>query len=234
MVEETGRSVHISYSNPPREHHRKIASLIQKYTPQGRVLDVGCGLGHTLAYLRQLNPRLQLFGADIDENCLRITRERVPEVTAMRMQDKGFSAEGLGEGYDTCTMGHVLEHTLHPLSAIEVLLSLLKPGGHLILATPNPVRPHVIIHSLLRRHYVNRGHVHAWDRSHWINFLENIAALDVLEYPVDEVRVFPSRLKRRARPLQAMEVWMAKVVPWWSFSNIAVIRKPPGAEAPPA
>ena len=57
-----------------------------------------------------------------------------------------------------------------------------------------------------------------------MNFLGNILDLDVAEYGQDEVRLFPARLGK-LRPLKALEVGVSKLVPWWSFSNIAVVRR---------
>ena len=78
--------------------------------------------------------------------------------------------------------------------------------------------------ALRRRDYVNRGHVVAWDRAHWQNFLERILALDVACYGSDSVPLFPERLKRLLPFLEHAEVALARPFPWLSFSNLAVVR----------
>jgi len=102
-------------------------------------------------------------------------------------------------------------------------MGLLSPGGILVLAVPNPLRPTVIWRSILRQNYANRGHVCAWDRSHWMNFLENILQLNVLCYSQDYVPVPFLRKFSLFRPLEEL---IAQILPWFAYSNIAVIQKP--------
>jgi len=45
------------------------------------VLDVGCGNGHTLAYVAERWPEAALFGLDISPEGLKLAREKVPEAT---------------------------------------------------------------------------------------------------------------------------------------------------------
>ncbi len=215
---------HIGNRKQFKHYHSVVQHLVSKYAPSGgRVLDIGCGNGHLLALIRDTNIGYELTGADAFEDCLLATAERVPEARRVHVSDQSLETEKLGGPYDVVTMCHVLEHTLNPAETVRDALSLLSPTGHLILAVPNPVRPKMFFYTLLRRHYVNRGHVVAWDRSHWINFLDTILGLDVVEYSQDEVRVFPSRVAAFA-PLRSVEVALSRVAPWWSFSHIAVIR----------
>jgi 2-polyprenyl-3-methyl-5-hydroxy-6-metoxy-1,4-benzoquinol methylase len=41
------------------------------------------------------------------------------------------------EGYDVVTMSHVIEHVADPVEALQVCRRALRPGGRLILVTPN-------------------------------------------------------------------------------------------------
>ena len=152
------------------------------------------------------------------------TRERVPAARVVQVPEDRLDFEELGGEYDTCVMAHSLEHMLSPAAAVREVLAHLKARGHLILAVPNPVRPTVFFGNVRRRHYVNPGHVYAWDRSHWINFLERILGLEVLEYASDEVKIFSWRLLHVAPFLKHLEIALSRWVPWWSFSNIAVVR----------
>ncbi len=108
-----------------------------------------------------------------------------------------------------------------PLDIIEGVMSILEPGGLVIIAVPNPGRLNVFLGNLVRRHYANPGHMHAWDRSHFMNFLENIAGLNVIRYSHD---YFPLPLLHGFRVFQPLEKLLAHLFPWLSFSNIAVIR----------
>ena len=142
------------------------------------------------------------------------------------MQQDRFDVECLGTGYDTCIMSHVLEHLPCPMEAVQDIFSVLRPGGHLILAVPNPVSPVVILDNIRRRPRVNPGHLQTWDRAHWMNFLENRLGVEVVEYASDEVRIFPVRWKRKMKFMGSIHVGLARVLPWFSFSHVAVIRRP--------
>lgn len=220
-------NVHISPGKSTTHYHRVMTELVLKYTAgSGRVLDIGCGLGHLLELICASDPSLELVGADAFPDCVARTQERVPTARIVQVPEDHLDFGLLGDGYDTCIMAHSLEHMLSPAEAVREVLAHVKPKGHLILAVPNPVRPTVFFGNLARRDYVNRGHVYAWDRAHWINFLERILGLEVVEYASDEVKLFSGRVLRVAPFLKKIEIALSRWVPWWSFSNIAVVRKP--------
>jgi 2-polyprenyl-3-methyl-5-hydroxy-6-metoxy-1,4-benzoquinol methylase len=220
-------NVHISLAKQHTHYHRVMAGLVLRHTPAGgRVLDIGCGLGHLLEILHASDPSLSLVGADAFPDCVERTRARVPSAQVVQVPEERLDFERMGDGFDTCILAHSLEHMLRPADAVREVLSHLKPQGHLVLAVPNPVRPTVFFGNLTRKHYVNRGHAYAWDRSHWINFLERILGLEVVEYASDEVRLFSRRWLRVLPFLKRFEIALSCWAPWWSFSNIAVVRSP--------
>jgi 2-polyprenyl-3-methyl-5-hydroxy-6-metoxy-1,4-benzoquinol methylase len=214
-------NVHIPYDLQRKPYHKAVADLVRKHTPEkGEVLDIGCGVGRTLVEVQQQRPDLRLVASDMDAQCLAITAKHV---------DLGESIQATADNlfstvrqFDCVIASHVLEHTHHPVDFVQGVMGLLKPGGVAVLAVPNPVRPTVMWSNLFRRHYVNRGHVVAWDRSHWINFLENILDLNVVEYASDFV---PLPLVSGLPGFRRLEAVLARVTPWLAFSNIAAVRK---------
>jgi SAM-dependent methyltransferase len=233
--EEQGNR-HLDLRAPPlpRAHHRRLLELaLALGGEEARVLDVGCGLGQVCALLKQARPRWKVHAADAYEACLERTAARVDLAGRHRLEEGRFSLAGLRRDFDLLVLSHVLEHMLDPVGALQEALTVLRPGGHLLLAVPNPVRPNVFVASLLRRDYVNRGHVVAWDRAHWINFLERILRLEVVRYASDAVPLFPERWKRRLVFLERCEEWLARPLPWLSFSNLAVVRKAVAAQPCP-
>jgi|GEM_PF-1289061 len=213
-------NIHIGYEQTIKPYHQKIAELVVKYTSESAtVLDIGCGVGHILSEINRRNPNLKLFAADIDKTTLNITQNR----TKIEKTIKIDSIENLFESdstYDAIVLSHVLEHTHNPLDNVKSMMGMLKPGGILVLAVPNPVRLPVILGNLTQKHYVNRGHIYAWDRSHWINFLENIAQLDVIEYSQD---FFPIPILTKLQFMKPVEIMLGQIFPWLTFSNIAAI-----------
>jgi len=211
----------------PRPYHLKIAALAAERLPEGgTLLDLGCGAGLGVAAVKALRPDVRYFIADAYQDCLDETATRLggAEGTYL-LNDAGFDPGAvIRDRFDVVLMSHVLEHLMDPVTGLGRALGLAAPGGALILATPNPGRPELLVSNLLRRHYVNRGHVCAWDPSHWRNFLERIMGLNVEAYAADAVSFGPGAAGRwltdRLGPA------CARIAPWWAFSNIAVVRAP--------
>lgn len=215
-------NVHIAYDQRFEPYHAKVATLACERTRNGgSLLDIGCGNGYTLQMIHRLNPSLKLTAADIDATCLATTGNRVELERSIQISETEELFE-LGQSFDTIVMSHVLEHTLRPLEVIRGIAAMLRPGGVAVVAVPNPVRMRVVLSNIRRKHYVNRGHAYAWDRSHWMNFLENIAGLDVECYAHDYFPLHP-RLHRISFG-RSIETKLGDVFPWLCFSNIAVIR----------
>jgi SAM-dependent methyltransferase len=93
----------------------------------GRVLDVGCGYGGTLAALLQASPALSATGIDLDGDMAAEGRRRVPG--AQIVQADFF--EWSGGPFDLILMRDVLEHIRRPESALCRAASMLAPGGWL-------------------------------------------------------------------------------------------------------
>jgi len=116
---------------PGRACYAESLALHLPFVPGGRVLDVGCGAGVALEHLRTLGWKVE--GADIDPAAVADARSRGFDVhegdlTSLQLRAASF---------DAITMRHVIEHVYEPLSLIRECLNLLKPGGRLVLVTPN-------------------------------------------------------------------------------------------------
>jgi 2-polyprenyl-3-methyl-5-hydroxy-6-metoxy-1,4-benzoquinol methylase len=100
--------------------------------PLGRVLEVGCGNGQTLAQLRALGWEIQ--GQEVDEKAVAQARSvfGVP-VFWGPLKQAGFK----DEEFDAVVMCHVLEHVHDPLTFLRECKRVLKSGGILVSITPN-------------------------------------------------------------------------------------------------
>jgi 2-polyprenyl-3-methyl-5-hydroxy-6-metoxy-1,4-benzoquinol methylase len=99
-----------------------------------RALDVGSGDGEVSAALAQLTGATVVCG-DISEVAVRRCRDRGLEAHQIELgiQPLPFA----DETFDLVFMTEVLEHLVRPDQAIADVRRLLRPGGHLVLSTPN-------------------------------------------------------------------------------------------------
>ncbi|BAQ62675.1 hypothetical protein GM3708_3081 [Geminocystis sp. NIES-3708] len=220
----TRPNVHISYNQKIRPYHFEIARLFEKYSSAScDLLEIGCGLGHTLELIKNKRPDTRIFAADIDEHLLTTTNNKVTLHRSIQIDPMGNLEDlfDLKLTFDSIIMSHVLEHTKRPYDVMKGIIKMLRPNGIAIVAVPNPVRPTVFYGNILKRNYVNQGHVYSWDRSHWINFLERICCLNVKEYSQDYV---PLPWLDKFGIFKPLEISLSSFFPWLCFSNIAVIK----------
>jgi len=111
--------------------HQMGASMLP-YRAGGRLLDVGCGNGAYLLRMRSYG--WEVAGIEPDEEAARTGASKHGlAIHAGTMADAPF-AEG---SFDAVTSRHVLEHVAPPLEFVDSLARYLKPGGRLVIVTPN-------------------------------------------------------------------------------------------------
>jgi SAM-dependent methyltransferase len=95
-------------------------------------LDIGCGGGNFLASIaKQATTRLGLETSAVGRG---LASEK--GVTAIDASIESY-VNGAPAQFDTVTAFQVLEHVDNPLSFLKAARSTLRPGGRLILSTPN-------------------------------------------------------------------------------------------------
>lgn len=98
---------------------------------RGKLLDIGCGRADFLAMMEKM--RWKSSGIEVDER-IRGRGERMGlDLRNGRLEDMVFAD---GE-FDAVTMWHVFEHMSRPLSVLTECRRILKPGGLIVIATPN-------------------------------------------------------------------------------------------------
>ena len=149
---------------------REIAPLL----PPGRlrVLEIGCGAGATLAWMKESGIASETVGIDISS---------VPADTARLYVDTMIEADAettdlpasLGN-FDAILCLDVLEHMVDPWGFIERIQERLTPDGVMISSIPNVRHLKVLIPLLFqsRWDYVNEGIL---DRTHLRFFTESSA-----------------------------------------------------------
>jgi 2-polyprenyl-3-methyl-5-hydroxy-6-metoxy-1,4-benzoquinol methylase len=108
--------------------------LIQRWVRSGRLLEIGPAYGIFARVAQRAG--FQVDTIEMDERCCTFLRE-VVKVGSTQSEDVVQSLGGIGE-VDVIAMWHVLEHLPNPWEAIAAAAGQLRPGGILVLATPNP------------------------------------------------------------------------------------------------
>jgi SAM-dependent methyltransferase len=99
------------------------------------ILDVGCGDGTAAVFAAQRNPGHHLIGLDWSAGSLGQARRL--GLTVVR---GGVDAPGLpfaSESADVVIMSELIEHLVDTDAALDEAFRVLKPGGSLLLSTPN-------------------------------------------------------------------------------------------------
>ncbi len=111
---------------------KRVAKLRLPNKSAHSVLDVGCGSGALLDYLKQKG--WSVAGTEIDAAAIKIAKDQY----GLDIKNGELIKLHLpGNAYDLIIMHHVLEHVHDPISFLAECYRLLKPGGDLIIVTPN-------------------------------------------------------------------------------------------------
>lgn len=114
---------------------REVAALALMELPanrRGRVVDVGCGNGQFLARMRDLG--WEVLGVEPDAHAARLAAERFGlTVVPSTLEEASLPDDSV----DAVTMSHVIEHVPDPVGLLAECRRVLKPGGAVVVVTPN-------------------------------------------------------------------------------------------------
>ena len=99
--------------------------------PQGRLLDIGCGVGDFLCQVKKQN--WEVVGIEPSDDAKNIAESRL----GFRPLSPSESISLQSGSFDVITLWHVLEHVDDLKFQTSEISRLLKPGGRLIIALPN-------------------------------------------------------------------------------------------------
>ena len=140
--------------------HRAHAKLLEAVGTGNRVLDVGCSSGYLARPLAERGNTI--VGLELDPEAARAAEEFCELVLVGDVETMHLPLEP--GSFDVVLGGDVIEHLRDPTATLARLRPYLRPGGRVVLSTPN-VANWAIRLSLLsgRWRYTDRGIL---DRSH--------------------------------------------------------------------
>lgn len=119
-----------AHSRSSRLLHRLKEEL--SFSPEGRLLDIGCGNGTTLRAFNEIAPGWSLAGLDLNDRYKKAV-ESIPGVEALYM---GQITAVPGE-FQVITLIHSLEHIPEPVRFLAGLCDKLAVGGMLVVQVPD-------------------------------------------------------------------------------------------------
>jgi 2-polyprenyl-3-methyl-5-hydroxy-6-metoxy-1,4-benzoquinol methylase len=99
--------------------------------PGGRLLDVGCGNGGNIRRLCKLGWKAE--GLDFDQAAVDTVKAQGLTATCGSLTDRPFPEAS----FDAVILSHVIEHVPNQAETVSECFRLLKPGGRLVMLTPN-------------------------------------------------------------------------------------------------
>jgi 2-polyprenyl-3-methyl-5-hydroxy-6-metoxy-1,4-benzoquinol methylase len=150
-------AAYVPYNPRPYGGHERLLALAGS---PGRVLDVGCSTGYLAR--RLVERGAVVVGIDSDERAAAEARAVCEEVLVGDVETMPLPfSEG---SFDVVLCGDVIEHLREPEQFLTRMRSLIRPGGRIVLTTPNVANWAMRLGLLAGRwRYTDRGIL---DRTH--------------------------------------------------------------------
>lgn len=127
---------------------RELVNLIQEpMEKKMNILDIGCGCGAMLGYIKGLYPNTKTYGVEIFEKASEFAK-CMADVVCGDIETLEFPWEE--DFFDYIIMGDVLEHLRRPDIVLKRLRKYVKKGGHIIVSMPNVKHYSVILPLLFK------------------------------------------------------------------------------------
>lgn len=110
------------------------AELRRELSRSAAILDVGCGTGQ---FLEDISDFPNRRGCDVSDEALKLTAQRNPGI-ALERTDPDGALPFPDVQFDCITLFDVIEHVTEDRALLQKISARLKPGGILVLSTPNP------------------------------------------------------------------------------------------------
>lgn len=162
-----------------QEYHRNIRKDILPLIPAkvDRVLDVGCGAGSTLAWLKSKKLCTWTAGIESFSDAAAEACAAVDVVYKGNIEKMSLPIEN--ESLDLILCLDILEHLVDPWTVTQRLQKLLKPGGALIVSLPN-IRSKRVVFPLLFKGKWEYCEFGILDRTH-LRFFTRGSAIELVE-----------------------------------------------------
>jgi 2-polyprenyl-3-methyl-5-hydroxy-6-metoxy-1,4-benzoquinol methylase len=137
---------------PLRRGDKILAYLRSLYLERPTILDMGCGTGWFASKLAQFGPTM---GIDLCDEAIAQAKLNFPQV---RFEAGNVFEMDLPERhFDVVVSQEVIAHVPDQSNYLELAARVLRPGGYLVLTTPNP-----FVHTRSDWTPIPPGHIEQW------------------------------------------------------------------------
>ena len=113
-----------------RATFRRLVRQLRRRGFGGDLLDLGCGYGFLLEEAR--STFRSATGTEFSERAAAVARAR-----GLKVVTGGLHDLPAGSRFDCIVASHVVEHLYDPVAVLPTILARLRPGGSLVVATPD-------------------------------------------------------------------------------------------------
>ncbi len=151
--------------------HKRLRRMAEEVRGS-RLLDIG--------FAQIPNPYLrgtEVVGFDLQARPVSAPYTRTVQGNAAAMKD--LLPRG---GFDTVLAGEIIEHVCDPYRFLEDCRSLIAPGGRLLISTPNPLHPPILLCEAfgIERFYYTREHLHYF-LPRWVRRMLDLSGFSLLK-----------------------------------------------------
>lgn len=181
-----------TYENKPLDYFSRARTDLLKALPSfsERVLEIGCGSGATLAWMKSIGLAGHTTGIELSPQMAEVASKNADELhigDAEMLLDDVASAPV----YDLVLCLDVLEHFVDPWRMIEKISHVLKPGGLVVASIPN-VRHFSVLGPLLFKGRWDYEEAGILDHTHLRFFTKASAASLLQTNDLDVIAVVPN------------------------------------------
>lgn len=206
---DPGEAAYAAQVATSSEHYQVAYGPFLPQDRSARILDIGCGQGHCLAWLQGLGYK-QTEGVDYSPTMLAVAKTHLGETALHHIESLQTWLDGHAESYDVIVSNQVIEHfTKHDIAIYFPLMrAALKPGGVLMVQTPN-----MCSYGGIRHRYV--------DLTHEVGFTE-LSLTQVMRLAgFERIQMVPTRLPLKGGPKRILHRLLQRwQEAWLSFNYL--------------
>jgi 2-polyprenyl-6-hydroxyphenyl methylase/3-demethylubiquinone-9 3-methyltransferase len=113
----------------------KEAGYIRQNGERGRVLDLGCAQGNVALLLAEAGR--EAWAVDLRPEFLEYAGRKYERGNFVRCAANAESLPLASGAFELAVWGEMIEHVAYPEKVLREIRRVLRPGGHLLLSTPN-------------------------------------------------------------------------------------------------